>query len=243
MNSDALTKFDGQLIDGLEFCKMAYSLFEDLCRSPEGRKEVQLRSTKLAKLLVGELLPVCRYVQTHYRLGRYISVRWMDGSQSFDAELHQYGGLVEQGYYAPLAYLEATCAMHENEHWIRCLLSEGKVAYAPEGISAIKGKSLESRPVVFTNGEHITSFAPFICDIVSKKASINYPIETSLVVQCYLNSLYTPNEWRDLIIEVEHQLPPLAFKEVLLFDSASERPASLIYKSSRPVPVVELKSQ
>lgn len=223
----SIDDLDGQLLDGLEFCAKAYALFEKLRSELQGRERLRLRSGLNEKRLVEEILPICRYIQTYYRLGRYISVRWANGSQSYDAELYQRGDYVTKGYYPAVAYLEATGAMHENEHWIRKLLSQGKVAYAPEGIDAKKGTTLQSKPIVFRNDDHVQNFVPIIVESIQKKSEINYPDDTSLVVQCHLNSLYTPNDWQQLVSEVESQVAFAPFREILLVDGTTERTTSL----------------
>jgi hypothetical protein len=230
--SITLETFDGQLLDGLEFCAKTYQLFEALRAAPEGAKRLRSRSSLPEKRLLEELLPICRYVQTFYRLGRYISIRWTNGSQSYDAEIHQRGDYVEQGYYAPLAYLEATCAMHESEHWIWKLLNEGRGAFAPEGITKERGQPIHSEPVVFTNHEHVERFAPIVASLIQKKSAIAYPESTSLVIQCHLNSLYSLTEWRTLVSEVERAVPESPFHEVLLFDGTTERATTLAIRTA-----------
>ncbi|MDH3461094.1 MAG: hypothetical protein OEM00_08980 [Burkholderiaceae bacterium] len=89
--TDPLSVFDGHLFDGLNFCAKVYALFEATVSQPDGIERIRMRSGLTEKRLIEELLPICRYVQTYYRLGRYISVRWVNGSQSYDAELHQHG--------------------------------------------------------------------------------------------------------------------------------------------------------
>jgi len=227
MNKPCLSALDGQLLDGLQFCAITYDLFEFVRSTQEGIERLRLRSGNTEKRLLEELLPICRYIQTYYRPGRYISVRWLNGNQSFDAELHQKGDYISKGYYEPLAYLEATCAMHENEHWIWKLLGQGRPAFAPEGIRKERGKPVESEPVVFSNLEHVSGFAPIVSSAIQKKAKIGYPDGTSLVVVCYLNTLYMPDEWRRLIQEVESLLPAVPFREVLVVDGATERAAPL----------------
>jgi hypothetical protein len=227
MNIRTLDSLDGKLLDGLEFCAATYAMFESVRSTPEGIERLRLRSGNTEKRLLEELLPICRYIQTYYRPGRYISVRWVNGGQSFDAELHQKGDYISLGYYEPIAYLEATCAMHPNEHWIWKLLGKGRGVYAPEGIRKEKGKPVESNPIGFSNLEHVFGFAPIVASAIHKKAQIAYPEGTSLVVECYLNSLYMPDEWRKLISEVEGSLSAIPFREVLLVDAATERATPL----------------
>ena len=229
---DALAEFDAQLLDGLEFCRKTYSLFESTRAEQGGVERLRTRAGLVEKRLVEELLPICRYVQTYYRLGRYISVRWVNGSQSYDAELRQDGELVRQGFFPQAAYLEATCAMHPNEHWIGKLLNAGRPVFAPEGISKKRGQEVDSVPVVFTNNEHVQSFAPLVRALIEKKCGIPYPEHTSLVVQCHLNTLYTPEDWRELVSTVEGEVRTTPFREVLLFDGMSERAMPLVFERS-----------
>jgi hypothetical protein len=77
-----LDEFDGKLLDGLEFCSKVYALFESIRHADDGPSRLRMRPSRLEKKLLEELLPICKYVQASYRLGRYISVCWVDGSQT-----------------------------------------------------------------------------------------------------------------------------------------------------------------
>jgi hypothetical protein len=222
MTADPLRAFNGVLLDGLDFCARTYALFEGIRQVPGGPSRLRLRHSNTEKKLLEELLPICKFIQFYYRTGRYISVKWIDGDQSFDAELHQKGAYVDQGYFPESAHLEVTNAMHENEHWTWKLLSSGRPAFAPEGISKPKRKPVVSKPVVFRNAEHVERFVPIILEQLNKKVGIQYPTDTSLVVQCSLNSLYTPDEWDSLVHEVKRQMPVHNFREILLFEGRRE---------------------
>jgi hypothetical protein len=222
VDRNALADFDGVLRDGLDFCARVYALFERLRKEPDGAKRLRNRATALEKKLLEELLPICKYVQFYYRPGRYISVRWVDGNQSFDAELEQSGQLVELGYYPAKAYLEVSCAMHENEHWLWRLLSDGRPAFAPEGIHKQRGQPVASMPVVFRNTEHVWNFAPIVAGRIKSKATISYPRNTSLVIYCTLNSLYTKDDWRTLVERVRNETGEHQFREILIFESTRE---------------------
>ncbi len=112
--------------------------------------------------------------------------------------------------------------MHQNEHWIWKLLNEGKPTFAPEGIEKLKGTPVESKAVAFSGSEHISSFAPSVISLIREKMQINYPENTSLVVQCYLNSLYTLNDWRQLTVTVEQEIRTSRFQEVLLVNGTND---------------------
>lgn len=220
--NDTLSEFDGHLFDGLDFCRKAYKLFDTIRSQPGGIERIRQRSTPAEKKLIEEFLPICRCVQTYYRLGRYISVRWVDGNQSYDAELHQAGFCVDNGRLPRNAYLEITCVMHPNEYLIWRLLNEGKPAFSPEGIEKQRKDLIESKPVVFSNEEHISTFAPLVISSICEKEKIAYPENTSLVVECYLNSLYTLDDWRLLISTVEQEIRTSRFQEVLLVNGTTD---------------------
>jgi hypothetical protein len=222
MTSSPLSQFDGQLIDGLQFCAKVYALFEQTRSTEGGPSRLRMRTTDLEKKLLEELLPICKYVQAKYRAGRYISVRWVDGDQQFDAEVRQSGAYINQGYFPEDAYLEVTCVMHPNEYLSRELLDKGGVAFGLDGIRRLKTREIRSEPVVHTNREFISSFAALILQQVGKKADINYPPETTLVVQSSLNTLYTPDEWEALVAQVRTGLPNHAFREIFMYDTVSE---------------------
>ena len=227
MEPNPLAALNGILTDGLVFCTQAYAIFEQLRSAQDGASRLRLRTSQVEKRLVEEVLPICRYIQTYYRPGRYISVRWVDGGQTFDAELQQSGWYVDQGCYPKLMHLEITLAMHENEHVIWQHLSEGKGAFAPEGVIRNKREPAYSLPHVFRQDEHVALFVPIVVSQIAKKAEKPYPQGTSLVVQCHLNSLYTPAEWDVLVDNVKLQMPTNNFKEILMVNEVIDRASVL----------------
>jgi hypothetical protein len=93
----SLSTFDGRLLDGLKFCKSAYDMFNQVRSGPDGISRLRMRPTKEEKRLTEELIPIARYVQTRYTVGRQIKVRWRSGSQPYDAVLLSSGSYVENG--------------------------------------------------------------------------------------------------------------------------------------------------
>lgn len=65
-----LERLDGRLLDGLAFCTTAYDVFEEILGTPAGLEELRLLTSKRAKRLMEELLPLARYVQSRYVTGR-----------------------------------------------------------------------------------------------------------------------------------------------------------------------------
>ena len=231
MSVSPLSQFDGELIDGLQFCAMAYELFEKIRCAEDGPSRLRMRATVVEKKLIEELLPICKFVQAKYRAGRYISVRWVNGSQQFDAEVFQTSKYVQEGYFPASAYLEATCVMHPQDFLSRELLDTKGVAFGLEGICRLKSGEIESVPVVHRNLEFMKSYSEMVLKQIGKKTGINYPFETTLVVQCTLNGLYMPEEWEALVAEVRNHQPEHQFREIFMYDTVSEYSCSLWGKS------------
>lgn len=80
-----LSYFSGHHLDGLTFCKEVYALFEEIRSTPDGVSNLRLKASVLEKKLLEELFPICRYIQTKYKPGLYLTVQWIDGNQQFDA--------------------------------------------------------------------------------------------------------------------------------------------------------------
>lgn len=102
----SISAIDGQLLDGLCFCTKVYELFESIRATDDGRSRLRMRASAVEKKLVEELLPICKYIQTKYRAGRYISIRWVSGNQQFDAEARQCGSYVDHGMTFPQRTLD-----------------------------------------------------------------------------------------------------------------------------------------
>ena len=145
MNINELAKFNSVKFDGLQFCAEVYSLFETIRTSPNGTTRLRMKTSKLEKKLLEELMPICKFVQFKYRLGRYISVTWHEGNQQFDAQIVQHGSYIDQGYYLENSFLEVTCAMHPNEYLERERIEKVGFAYGLDGLSRKKNREIESK--------------------------------------------------------------------------------------------------
>jgi hypothetical protein len=223
----ALSHIDGQLLDGLEFCGRVYALFESIREAEGGRSRLRMRAGEVEKKLVEELLPICKYVQSRYRAGRYISIKWVNGSQQFDAQVRQSGGYIDRGHVPADAYLEVTCVMHPNDYLSRELLDNGGVAFGVERISRVKKtREIRSEPVLRSNMDFIDAYCLLVLTQIAKKAAIAYPAETALIVQCALNTLYMPEEWDTLIAKIRAGLPQHKFREIFMYDAVSEYSSS-----------------
>lgn len=222
MKHALLAQFDGKLLDGLDFCSKVYALFEQIRSAEDGPSRLRRRPSSVEKKLLEELLPICAYVQARYRPGRYMSVRWVNGSQQYDAELLQSGAYVTQRLYPDAGFLEVTCTMHPKEYLLRELLDKKGGAFGLEGIRRLKGGEIESVPVGQTNREFIEAYATLLIGQIAKKAAIHYPENTTLIVQCTLNRPYMPDEWGELMARLRTALPQSAFREIYLYDTVCQ---------------------
>jgi hypothetical protein len=103
-----LADFDGELLDGLEFCSKVYALYRSIRDAPGGVRRMRMRPSALEKKLLEELLPICMYIQSSYRPGRYMSVRWLKGT-GYDMEVRQVGAYVGPNQYPETAYISDGC--------------------------------------------------------------------------------------------------------------------------------------
>lgn len=218
----ALDRFDDQLIDGLQFCSLAYKLFEQIRAEADGASRLRMRETVIEKKLLEEILPICKYIQAKYRTGRYISVRWKSGSQQHDAELSQVGAYIDEGYYPSQGYLEVTCATHPNDYLSRELLDKQGLAFGADGLKRLKDRSIESEPVIHTNQDFVERFSKHLLARILDKANKTYPENTSLIVSCSLDTLYTSDDWDYLRKLIEQSWLNHQFKEVYIYDITCE---------------------
>ena len=130
-----LSTLDGRLLDGLNFCRKVYELFAQTRAGADGIANLRLRPTKLEKRLIEELIPIARYVQARYREGRRVKVRWLNGSQPYDAMLLCSGAFVDEGITPRRILVEVTTCVHPNEYLARQLLNEKGFSFGVKGIS------------------------------------------------------------------------------------------------------------
>jgi hypothetical protein len=216
-----LSTFDGELLDGLDFCRKVYDLFEQMSGGADGIAKLRLRPTKIAKRLTEELIPIARYVQARYREGRRIKVRWFSGSQPYDAILWSSGSLGEHGMVPRKLLVEVTMSVHQNEHLARRLLHERGGSFGVKGISRDKKTGqIVSKPHVHTPHERITDLADQILERLKSKSNKNYPPGTVLVVNCVPNShILEESDWNDAIERVTKAQVHLPFREVFLLET------------------------
>jgi hypothetical protein len=215
---------DGVWLDGLQFCANVYAMFEALRQQPDATTRFQMRPSQFEKRLLEELLPICRYIQTHYRTDRYISLRWFSGSQRFDAEFTQRGKYVESFRLARSGYLEVTSAVHANDHLLRERMETEGFTFNVAGLSATGKKGSKHRKINSEVRGHIgSSFIGTMSDIVLKsirsKIAADYPEHTTLIVRCTLNTGYEPDDWQALVQTVCNGLPDHAFDQIWMCDA------------------------
>lgn len=227
MDSFDLSDLDNVSLDGLEFCLHVYRIFESLRQTEEGRVKLRMRASDVEKKILEELLPICKFVQARYRPGRYISVRWIDGNQAFDAELEQHGDYVSKGHFPSRVFLEVTCAVHSNDYLCRELITKNGACFSPDGVKRLKTGEIASEPVVYTGIEYAQSFSDIVLDRISKKIKKNYPPGTILVIPCSPGNLCLQGDWDALVSSVKCRLPTHSFGEIFIYDTTLEHMTSL----------------
>jgi hypothetical protein len=227
--SYVLADFDNHLMNGFEFCKRAYSFLEEIRISQNGVEKLRLRKGKLEKKLIEELLPIARYIQARYSHGRILKVRWIDGTQNYDARLLSSGYLVDKGLVPKRQFIEVTTAVHEKDHIKRDILNKTGHSFGVKGIKQDPqtGK-YASQPYVYTKHDELSEdLANRILQRIISKAKIKYPSNTSLVIQCFLDTLLFEGEWEKAIESVKSRNIKHRFCEIFVFDSNHHYAATL----------------
>ena len=223
-----LSVFDARLLDGLDFCRKVYDLFDQVRGAHDGIAKLRLRPTKIEKRLIEELIPIARYEQARYREGRRIKVRWVGGSQPYDAILWSSGSLVEHRMAPRKLVVEVTMSVHQNDYLNRWLLHERGGSFGVKGISRDKKPGdIVSKPYVHTGGELATDLAGKILERLRSKADKNYPPGTVLIVNCVPNTLILDSEWNDAIERVAKAEVHVAFREVYLLETIGSHSTTL----------------
>lgn len=230
-----LSIIDGKLLDGLDFCGKVYDIFDRIKRQPDGRRRLGLHEQTVDKRFVEELLPLARYIQARYQAGRRIKVRWLSGSQPYDAVLWSSGPLVDCGDAPRKVLVEITNSVHPNDYLMRERLHKHGGSFGVKGLHR-EGEEILSEPYVFCGGENAEDLAQRILRCVGKKSDKPYPPSTVLVVNCVPNSVMFEDEWTDVVEQVR-KAGPIAFREVFLLDLRGSHTATLCgdrQRSPRP---------
>jgi hypothetical protein len=225
-----LSAFDDRLLDGLNFCSKVYELFNQTRAGPDGITKLRLRRTKQEKRLIEELIPIARYVQARYREGRRVKVRWLSGSQPYDATLLFSGTFVEKGYAPKRLVVEVTTSVHQNDYLARERLDKQGYAFGVKGISRDKKTGdVISEPYVVTNGERESDLATQIIDRVKSKSEKGYDPDTVLIVYCVPNGITLEDEWNDAVKLVAQAGVHHDFREVFLVETGPASYSATLY--------------
>lgn len=223
-----LSDFDNRLMNGFDFCKKAYGLFQEISGSPNGVERIRLAKGRLEKKLIEELLPIARYIQARYNHGRQIKIRWVNGSQNYDARLLSAGILIDRGIIPKKQYIEVTTAVHDNDHIRRQLINEQVPTFGVKGIQKDPlTKKYISAPHVYTNYEAQEDLAKKILERIKAKSKLKYPTRTILIIQCFLDTLFGEDEWEYAIQLVKNSEAAHKFYEIFVFDSNHHYSATL----------------
>ena len=228
MIQNELELFHDTSMDGLSFCRKAYALFNRISSKPDGRSRLRMRKSVVEKKLIEELLPIARYIQFKYTVGRSIRIKWVNGNQTYDAVIQQKGALVKAMQIPKECHLEATCALHRHAYLSREHINNGSPVFGLDGLTRDKKrKTISSVPVVRRGLDFVHNFSKIVIANIEHKAAKRYPANTVLVVDCSLNTLYTDDEWRELVALVSATTESHPFFEIFLCDNVLEQCATI----------------
>ncbi len=223
-----LTALDDKLFDGLRFCMKVYDLLDQIRSEPDGLGKIRLLSSKREKRLLEELLPIVQYIQARYHAGNRLKIRWLSGSQPYDAIVWTPLKAVIHAGMPRKITLEVTTSTHEFTHVARKQLHETGGSFGPKGITVDKKtRQIISTPYVYDGPEHIRDLASQIIGRLSAKAEKDYPPNTVLIINCETDGLILAEEWSAAIQHVESLGIHKSFREVFLLAPRGHHSASL----------------
>ncbi len=223
-----LRALDDRLLDGLEFCKRAYDLFDQVRAEADGIAKLRLRPTAREKKLLEELLPIASWIQVCYDAVNRVKIRWLSGSQSYDAIVWTPLMMVRNANVPRKIFLEVTTSAHKNEYLARQLLHKDGGSFGPKGIRRDPmGKKPISIPYVNFNDEAIGDLAGQIASRLTDKGQKRYPGNTVLIINCVTDGVVLEDEWNDAIARVAAMSLHRMFREVFLIDHVGHHSATL----------------
>ena len=223
-----LSALDDKLLDGLHFCTKVYDLFDQIRSEPDGLGKIRLQSSKREKRLLEELLPIAQYIQVRYHVGNRLKIRWLSGSQPYDAVIWTPLKAVTHGGMPRKITVEVTTSTHEFTHLARKQLAETGGSFGPKGIQINKKtRSIVATPYVYDGPEHISDLVLQIIGRLSAKGEKPYPPNTVLIINCETDGLILADEWSSAVQEIETLGIHKSFREVFLVASRGHHSASL----------------
>ena len=223
-----LSTLDDKLLDGLKFCLKVYDLFAQIRSEPDGIGKIRLLKSKREKRLMEELLPIAQYIQFKYRAVNRMKVRWLSGSQPYDAIIWAPLEFVKHTHTPRKIFLEVTTSTHEYAHLALKMLHETGGTFGPKSIRPNKKIGVpDSVPYVYSGSERIGDLALQIIGRIADKAEKAYPHNTVLIVNCHADCLILENEWTEAVKVVEGSGVHKSFREVFLTEPVGSHCATL----------------
>lgn len=195
MSIGRLEVLDNKWLDGLFFCSEAYRIFEEIRAEEGGVSTLRMLASDEAKKLLEEILPICKYIQSVYRAGEYLSVKWMSGSQGYDAEIKVNGFFNGDDESVESGFIGVTCAVHKNDYLSRELIEREGFAFDSDGLSRRKDGEIESTPLTKSSTDFLRAAADRVLERIKKKSEIKYPRGTILIIALDSDELLNFTEW------------------------------------------------
>ncbi len=207
--SSYIQDFNNQRMDGLEFCRKVYLAYEKCVADPELQPV-----GKAHKKLFEELMPLCVYIQVHYKFAHYLDVEWHKGNQPFDAIIYQRGWIARNEKLDEKYLIELTTAQHENQHLADELSLAGKAHHGPKSISrpeenrkANRDRIISSEAKCFDTEIMLSNTCCLIMKAINEKLKKNYEQPIVLVVNVRPPSMILwDREWCEIVTRVSNAI-------------------------------------
>lgn len=219
----SLESFHEKWLNAYNFSRRAHVAFRQLRSSKDGMTKIRKREHGLPKKLIEEILPLARFAMLHMSPENDLRVRWVDGSQSFDAQFKDLGYGATAGRFPKSGFIEVTSAYHPNSYVGRKLMNEGRGFWGLDGLSVDrKSGQILAAPAVRTSLSAADQMAEIAMRQIERKARIEYPKGKTLIVDFCSGTRFDPHEWAHLKHRLSTEVGSNQFHRIFLLDSLSD---------------------
>lgn len=204
------------------FIKNAFSAFENLQQSDNGKTILRLRKGDFAKKLIEEILPIAIFLKYFKKLGVNLHCQYFPGDQSgYDAKMYCEGTLVENHFLKSEYSLEVSLACHPKDYLMRECLEKGVPCFGGDGIERLRNGTIESVPIVTDPDEIIQKLANWIESRLTSKENKGYPdaASTFLIIPIFPDILLWPNEWTEILQKLKLTADNSSFCDLFICNS------------------------
>lgn len=202
-----LSSIDGVRLEGIEFCRRVYQIFDEYRISSDYPRASRLRTHKSYNRFFDEALPLAAFIQLFHNHWRRVEVEWFSGYQSYDAKIFvRTKSFIEQTFY-----VELTAACHPDAWISRHELETQGFSWGP---NRTVGPDGTVGPLCLDSYQRTNQWKSYLSRGISSKIAKDYPPNTILVLCFNPSGVIVLEEWEELIELMREDSAPPGFHAI-----------------------------